>query len=315
MTYKIDPRCLKRVALAGAAVLSLAATSTLAQPRGLPPGAPPGGPDGPGLGQLLPPSGPELTDAQKLAASLPPPQPGAGGDRGPVPPGVELPSSDPRNIEGTWFHNQPLEFRIQKDMLGRALPYTMEGAKVLERRVVSLHAGKPYSNASAICRPPGQQWQHDLNMPFQIFQSKDWIEIVFMEYHGRWKIVLNPAASPKPATKEYMGYSVGRWDGDTLVVETTDFKQGMWLDVDGTPISRDAKMIHRIRKVDYGERRPYLEVQTTVIDPKYYTHAWSVVRSWGWNPDAALFREYNCEEQVGDPSGGPDAGLIPEPTD
>jgi hypothetical protein len=262
----------------------------------------------------MPPDVP-LTPAQELVKNLPPPQPGAGGSGLPLAPDAPMPASDPRDLQGTWFHNQPLEFRMQRDMFGRWLPYNDAGAKILQRRVVSLNEGKPFSNASTICRPPGIQWQHEISSQWQVFQSKDWIEFVFLEYHGRWHVVLNPAAAPKPAERQYMGYSVGRWEGNTLVVETTDLKQGVYLDVDGTPLSRNGKLIQRIRKVDNGDREPYLEIIITVIDPTYYTKPWSVVRSCGWDPDGAAFREYNCEEQVGDPAGTPDAGLVPEPAD
>jgi hypothetical protein len=112
-----------------------------------------------------------------------------------------------------------------------------------------------------------------------------------------------------------MGYSVGHWDGDTLVVESSYFRQGLWLDVDGTPVSVNGKLIQRIRKVDYGDRAPFLEITSTIVDPTYYTKPWSVVRTFGWNPRLTVFNEYNCEEQIGDPSVSADAGLIPEPKD
>jgi hypothetical protein len=318
LAYTVD---LRAVALAGAAVLTLTADNAFAQaPRagGPPTGAfeqrkgPTLGGDGPpGMQPLVPP-----TAAQRLVDKLPPPQSGrsVGMRAAPIDADSPMPGPDPRDLNGTWFHNQGLEYRMQKDMYAHPVPYTDAGAKVLERRVISLSAGKPFSNASAICRPPGIQWQRDLSMPWQIFQSKDWIEFVFEEYHGRWQVVMNPAAHPKPAEREYMGYSVGHWDGDTLVVETTDFKQGLYLDVDGTPLSRDGKLISRIRKLDNGDRQPYLEIVTTVIDPLYYTRPWSNVRLFGWQPKA-VFLEYNCEEQVGDPAGGPDGGLVHEVAD
>jgi hypothetical protein len=258
---------------------------------------------------------PVLTPAQKLVQALPPPQAGGLFPLKPLAPDGPLPSRDPRDLQGAWSHNQPLEARIQKDMYGVAIPYTMAGAKVLARRVNSAQNGKPFTNASAICRPPGPQWQRDLNFPFQIFQSKAWIEVVFEEYHGRWQILLDPSRSPPPAQKRYMGRSTGRWDGNTLVVESADFKQALWLDVDGTPLSANGKLIQRIRKVDNGNRKPYLEMVTTVIDPVYYAEPWSFVRTFSWQPDDAHFHEYNCEEQVGDPDVKVDAGLVPEPKD
>jgi hypothetical protein len=314
----------RRHALAAVTVLGLAIQPALlfAQP-GPPPGAPsgpppsgiplpPGATSGPPPGVLL---GPVLTPAQKIVADLPPPGPGALPPRPPLPADAVMPSSDPRDLQGTWVNNLPLQFRSQNDMYGAPAPYTMEGAKVIARRVKSLKDGKPFTNASAICRPPGPQWQRDLNFPFLIVQAKDHIEFLFEEYHGRWIISLDPNGANLPSQKQYMGRSIGHWDGGTLVVESSDFKQAIWLDVDGTPLSAKGKLIQRIRKVDVDGQVPFLEVVTTIIDPTYYTNPWSIVRTFGWVPHQAVFAEYNCEEQVGDPNVPVDGGLLPEPLD
>ena len=312
---------LKGFALAGVTALVLGAGGAVAQlplkgapPAAVGPGGPPGG-IAPGGGLFSPPPPPPLTQVEKLVTELPPPTFPVMRPVAPLPAGAPMPAADPRDLQGTWYHNQRLEFRMQRDMFGVLVPYNMNGAKVLARRVISMSKGKPYTNASAVCRPPGPQWQRDLNFPFQIFQSKDWIEFVFEEYHGRWHVVLDPAKAPRPSQNDYMGYSVGHWNGDTLVVESSGFKQALWLDVDGTPMSEQGKLIQRIRKVDNGDRAPYLEIITTIVDPAYYTRPWSVVRSFGWHPRLTLFNEYNCEEQIGDPSVNPDAGLLPEPKD
>ena len=92
---------------------------------------PPGATTGPLSGMPL---GPVLTPAQKIVAALPPPAPGVLPPRPPLPKDAAMPSADPRDLQGTWVHNQPLLFRSQTDMYGVAAPYTMTGAKVLERR-------------------------------------------------------------------------------------------------------------------------------------------------------------------------------------
>jgi hypothetical protein len=281
-------------ALLGAVALSLAASGALAQ--GLPPQEP-------------------LTPAQQLVQSAGPSPGGYYYVPPPSLPDAPMPGADPRDFQGTWFHNQGMEFRIARDMFGNSAPYTMKGAQIVVRRMKGDRAGKPYTNLSAKCRPPGPLMQLDLNMPFTVFQSKDGIRFVFEEFHGRWHIITNPDAVPAPAEKTYMGRSVGHWDGDTLVVETKDFKHDMWLDVEGTPLSANGKLTQRIRKVDNGDREPYLEIITTIDDPAYYTKRWSVVRSFGWTPNLAYHKEYNCEEQIGDRSVNADAGLMPEPKD
>jgi hypothetical protein len=322
MRTQFQRSILKGLALASAAVLALGLGAAGAQSPGLPPlgaGGPPGG-TLPALGgnttgafpNLAPPL-PPPTPAEQLAASLPAPQPGTMLADSPLPADSPMPDADPHDLRGAWHHNQKLVFRMQRDMYDNPVPFTMAGAKILARRVLSAEHGKPYLNASAICRPPGQTWQLDLNMPFLTLQTKDAVEFIFEHYHGRWQVALDPAKAPRPAQKAYMGYSVGHWIGDTLVVETSDFKQPLWLDPDGTPLSANGKLIQRIRKVDNGDRAPFLEIITTIFDPAYYTRPWSVVRTFSWQPSLAVLSEFNCEQSIGDPTTDSNAGLVPEP--
>lgn len=232
--------------------------------------------------------------------------------RPPLPADAPMPSADPRDFSGTWMHLDALIFRNLKDMYGLDIPFNEAGIKVLTRRIDGNAAGTPYINASAICRPPGPIWQLDLNFPFQIFQSKNWMEWVFEEYHGQWNILLDPSV-PTPKDKPYMGVSTGHWEGDTLVVETKDFRQDMWIDVDGAPLSAAGKLTSRIRKVSRSDRGPYLEVLLTIDDPTYYMKPWTIARAYHWRPNRVVMKEYNCEEQVGYAQQGPDAGLVPEP--
>lgn len=259
----------------------------------------------------MPPPAPDPAD--ELLKTLPPPTKGLKFPEMPLPPGMPRPSSNLRDLEGVWFNANTLQFRIQKDMYGDDVPFNLAGAKVLARRVNSLPAGTPYINASTLCRPPGQVWQLDINNPFHIYQSADLIEIPFEMYHSLWKISLNDAGSSEDHT-EYMGRSVGHWEGNTLIVETRGFKQDLWLDVNGTPASANAKLTQRIRKVlDQGD--PFLEIVTTIDDPAYYKRPWSIARTFAWRPNMLIFSEFNCEEQIGDPNYLPASGLIPEPKD
>jgi hypothetical protein len=64
---------------------------------------------------------------------------------------------------------------------------------------------------------------------------------------------------------------VGRWQGQTLVVETIGLSKNVWLDISGSPISEDARITERLRRPDYG----HLDVEITVDDPKTYTKPWT----------------------------------------
>ena len=140
---------------------------------------PPGiaGPSGPGgppkgvpAGFAPPPLELPMTPAQKRVDALTPPGPGGILPVPPLGPDDPVAVQDARNFDGTWIHNQSLEFRMQRDMYRSRAPYTAAGAEVLARRVGSLDAGAPFINASATCRPPGPQWQRDLN--FQFFSQR-----------------------------------------------------------------------------------------------------------------------------------------------
>jgi hypothetical protein len=94
---------------------------------------------------------------------------------------------------------------------------------------------------------------------------------------------------PEPLFK---GYSVGRWEGDTLVVETIGFKDGLWLDAQGHPLTDQARTVERIRRVNFGT----LEVEITIDDPKAYTKPWTTPTfklSLAVNTDLL---EYICNE-------------------
>lgn len=74
---------------------------------------------------------------------------------------------------------------------------------------------------------------------------------------------------PQPA---WNGYSSGQWVGDTLVVESLGFRDDLWLDINGSPLTDAAKVTERIRRPDYG----HLEIEVTVEDLKAYTKPWTV---------------------------------------
>jgi hypothetical protein len=234
----------------------------------------------------------------------------------PLPPNAPKPSPDPRDFEGTWIHDRLTMPPIQHDMHGNAVPLTATARSILERRMKATHQeGTPYGNAAAMCLPPGPIWQLDHNFPFRIFQTPRVVTLLFQEYHGIMNVRMNKAHRVEKPT--YMGDSVGHWDGNTLVVETTNFKKGMWVDVEGTPASKHARITQRMRRIPNGP--PELEIVTTIDDPENYAKPWSFVSTFAWRPNLWPLKEYNCEWQVGGPGGSTGYmnhyGLIPEPTE
>ena len=128
-------------------------------------------------------------------------------------------------------------------------------------------------NPDAACLPLGHMQMHTHSQPRKIVQTSDLIVIVYEANAGLRQIFLDgrpaPSNDPQPW---WFGYSRGRWEGDTLVVETTGFRDGGWLDVDGAPLTSEGKIIERFRRPSFGR----LEIDATIDDPKAYTRPWTV---------------------------------------
>jgi hypothetical protein len=97
--------------------------------------------------------------------------------------------------------------------------------------------------------------------------------VVLNEHNASYRQIFTDGrpmpTDPQPA---WDGYSIGKWDGDTLVVETAGFRDGIWLDTSGNVLTDAAKVTERYRRVNYGR----LEIEITVDDPKAYTKPWTI---------------------------------------
>src|SRR5690242_12587590 len=124
------------------------------------------------------------------------------------------------------------------------------------------------------CLPisPVRQWADFF--PQKIIQTPDEVTIL-SEYMAQFRqIFLDGRPLPKDPFPSFKGYSVGHWEGDALVVETVGYKDGLWLDLKGDPLTSAGRTTERIRRPNFGN----LEVQVTVDDPTVYTRPWQAKR-------------------------------------
>jgi hypothetical protein len=169
------------------------------------------------------------------------------------------------------------------------LPFTPWAADLKKKRMADISKDNP----DAHCLPMGNMQFETHPQPRKMIQTPDLLVIVYEANSGLRQIFLDGRTLPKADDVQpwWYGYSVGKWDGDTLVVETTGFRDDGWLDINGSPLTSSAKMIERFRRPDFGN----LEIQITVDDPKAYTKPWSVtVRQKIW-VDTELI-EFICNE-------------------
>jgi hypothetical protein len=107
------------------------------------------------------------------------------------------------------------------------------------------------------------------------------------------QIFIDGRPLPEDPTPGWNGYSIARWEGDTLVVQTTGFRDGLWLDMGGSPMSDAAKMTERIRRPNYGT----LELEITVDDPKAYTRPFTVSLKQTLAVDLEMIDEFCLENE------------------
>ena len=122
------------------------------------------------------------------------------------------------------------------------------------------------------CLPIGIVERYTHNEMKKIVQTPGLV-LILNEYNKTYRQIFTDGRPlPKDPQPAWDGYSIGKWDGDTLVVETTGFRDGIWLDAFGDPLTDAAKVTERFHRVDYG----HLEIELTVDDPKAYTKPWTI---------------------------------------
>ena len=128
-------------------------------------------------------------------------------------------------------------------------------------------------NPDAHCLPMGLMQFHNHGQPRKIVQTPGLVIIMYEANYGLRQILMDGRTLPnKDAQPWWYGYSTGKWDGDTLVVETSGFRDSGWLDIIGNPLTDAAKLTERFRRPNYGT----LEIDITIDDPKAYTKPWTV---------------------------------------
>lgn len=199
------------------------------------------------------------------------------------------PGSDPliAATTGVLTSGPGLFFDIAAGVAG-GLPLQPWAAALKTQRI----ADNGRDNPDAHCLPLGNLQLHTHPQPRKIIQTADLVVVLYEGNSGVRQIFTDgrssPASDPQPW---WFGYSSGRWMGDTLVVETTGFRDGGWLDVNGSPLTDRGRTIERFHRTSYG----FLDLEITVDDPKAYTRPWTVTIKQRLMPDDELI-EFVCAE-------------------
>ena len=132
--------------------------------------------------------------------------------------------------------------------------------------------------------------------PLKIVQEPRLVVILYEAFSQFRQIFLDGRTVQKEPNPTWLGYSVGRWDGDELVVDTIGFNGKSWLDaVAGHPSTDALRVTERFRRRNFG----HLDLQLTIDDPKAYTKPWTVTETMHLAPDTELL-EFVCNENEKD---------------
>jgi hypothetical protein len=189
---------------------------------------------------------------------------------------------------GLEIGGSPLALNIGQDLAG-GLPYQPWAAALVKQRTAANSKDDPHAR----CLPDNPPRSWGLPHLTKAVHSPRLL-LLLNEVNAMYRqIFLDGRSLPVDPNPSWTGYSSATWEGDALVVQTAGFRDGLWLDMAGSPMTDAAKMTERIRRPSYGT----LEVQITIDDPKAYTRPWTVDMHQKITLDTELIDEICLENE------------------
>lgn len=188
-------------------------------------------------------------------------------------------SDDKPDLSGVWLPSLDLDADDP--------PYLAWAGALQKERAAAMGKDDP----RGLCLPPGTV-RTNLNDLTKFVQTK-LLLVILMEGSppGFRQVFLDGRGHSADLEPSWMGESIGRWDGETLVIDTIGFHDRGWIDASGKPQTTKLHVIERMRRPDLGT----LDIEITVDDPGAYERPWKLRRELKLAPDEEL-REYVCNE-------------------
>jgi hypothetical protein len=182
---------------------------------------------------------------------------------------------------------QSLFFDLAKDLKPADVQMTPWASQIQVQRESRNHIDDPYG----YCLPPGTPRINFGGGPFRILQTPRVTALLYETLVGMMfrQVLTDGRTLPEVTEPTWLGYSVGRWDGETFVVETTGFRDGGWLDTrKGRPHSDALHVTERFRRTDFG----HMELTITINDPKAFLKPWTFTAPLTLLPDTELVEAF-----------------------
>jgi hypothetical protein len=197
-----------------------------------------------------------------------------------------------QDFDGVWMIQNPPE--TLKTVDGKLPAMSGEASKIYKEHLAARKAGKPDFDTIQACMPHGFPRILTASYPIEIFMEPKQVTFIH-EVHHFPRLVFLDAQPVKAEDRDqnWMGFSTGKWDGDTLVVFTAGFNDKTVLDTAGLPHTTDLEVTERIRKTGADT----LEDLVTYHDPKMYSKDWSTKLTYKRQPARARLAEYVCTDK------------------
>ena len=190
------------------------------------------------------------------------------------------------DLSGIWME-PGLKYLINVAADLKEVPFQPWAEAEYKRRLDTLGKDDPNN----LCLPSGYPEKDAVTSPWKIVQMPGLVIILYESRTIFRQIFMDGRKLPVDPNPSWQGYSIGHWDGDTLVVETAGTNGKAWMDTNGHPVTDALKLTERFHRRDMG----HLDLEITIDDPKAYTKPWTVKQVAELQPDTELL-EYICEE-------------------
>jgi len=171
------------------------------------------------------------------------------------------------------------------------VPYQPWAAELVKTTRANNRPNDPLSH----CLPTGIVRLHTFPLFRKVIQFPGLL-VILNELNATYRQIFTDGRPlPVDPNPSWNGYSTGKWEGDTLVVQTTGLRDGLWMDTADSPLTDAARITERFRRVNYGT----LEIELTIDDPKAYTKPWTIHVTHILAPDTELL-DYICAENEKD---------------
>jgi hypothetical protein len=204
--------------------------------------------------------------------------------------GIWQPAADPGDTAGgiEGIVAPKYQLNVMRDLKG-AVPFQPWAKELFDRR----QANKMRDNPMIQCLPAGVPRLDAYVHPYKIVQTPGLMVILYESQTMFRQIFTDGRSHPPDPEPSWLGYSIGKWEGDALVVETVGFNDKTWLDGLGHPHSDAMKLTERFRRRSFG----HMDIEITIDDPKAYTRPIRYVQPQLLQPDTELI-EYICNENA-----------------